>query len=329
MKKKVSEDKLSDIYEVNGEENESGEKKIVQEEISEEVDDNELFSTENPNNYYTKSHLIGSGAFGSVYIGKTKDNEKVAIKKSNAKKHSTIKKIYKREIQFLKECACPYIVRYVQSFLYKKSIWIIMEYIDGGTLKTFHKLELKSDSIAYILKCILEGLTIIHQNNIIHRDIKDDNILIGLNGDIKIGDFGLSVRSTAPRSNKSISGTRRWIAPEVYKKQGYGKKIDIWSLGCLSLVLSTRKLPYSSFTSLKAIYYTSHYGIMNELDLKQKSSFKKFLQKCFQSDPDKRPTAQELLNSKFIVENSKDFDQKTIIELLKYSLVLRAESLQV
>jgi tRNA A-37 threonylcarbamoyl transferase component Bud32 len=256
---------------------------------------NQLFVKANPKDFYTISYKIGMGSFAKVYIGKplskTEKSKRVAIKvmhietpTSETKENETDKEKEKRknkekdarkdrrlkqvniysvanEIRLLNSCQHKNIVKHIMSFVWKEQIWTVMEYCDGGTLKDLLRVTLDENHIAYVLRELLEALKYLHERNRIHRDLKSDNILLNVNGDVKLADLGLSTEvGDESAMETSIAGSRYWLAPEMIRGEGYNVKADIWSLGCVALEMAEGKPPYYQYHPLKAIFYTATRG---------------------------------------------------------------------
>jgi p21-activated kinase 2 len=135
---------------------------------------------------------------------------------------------------------------------------MFVEFMNGGALTDFiyHFMKkIPEEVIAYILKRILIGLNALHTKRQLHRDLKSDNILLSLDGEIKIADFGFAIQLTKERLNrKSVVGTPAWMAPELIKKEDYDEKVDIWSLGMVAIELCDGEPPYLRMPHLKAMH---------------------------------------------------------------------------
>ncbi|NXE70897.1 PAK3 kinase, partial [Calcarius ornatus] len=134
------------------------------------------------------------------------------------------------------------------SYLLGEELWLVMEYMDGGTLSdVITKTYLSEVEMAAISRECLRGLDFLHSNHVIHRDVKSDNILLRTDGSVKLGqsDFGLSTQLTPEKNRKSvIAGTIWWMAPEMVKDQPYGPKVDIWSFGIVGIEMVDQEPPY-------------------------------------------------------------------------------------
>lgn len=190
---------------------------------------------ENPNNinkthnatqqirrlYNVKDHLLGSGAFGKVYLAESKIDSatKFAVKVIPMKQLSgTLKEMMHDELKILYKLDHPFICQYIESFEDEKYIYIVMEYCPGKVLMS--RLEEQGtfteyDAAKAIYK-IMEGLNHIHNVSVVHRDLKPENIIIDDNGDPKIIDFGLSKdTNNGVKQLKSIVGSKLYMAPEI------------------------------------------------------------------------------------------------------------------
>ncbi|NWI84975.1 PAK1 kinase, partial [Pitta sordida] len=123
------------------------------------------------------------------------------------------------------------------SYLLREELWLVMEYVDGGSLyDVINVILLSEEQIATVSRECLQGLHFLHSNRIIHRDIKSDNILLRTDGSVKLADFGFATQLPNLRTQRqSVVGTEWWMAPEVLQRKPYGPKVDIWSLGIVEL----------------------------------------------------------------------------------------------
>lgn len=207
---------------------------------------NEL-SGEAPLIPWRKGDLIGEGTFAKVYQCLSLTDGKLLAVKCIQIDPDSAEKVH-REVSTLRDLTHPNIVRYVQTEVAEDCIYIMMEYISGGSLRTLvtQYAGLNESLIRYYAIQILDGLAYLHANNIVHRDLKGANILLTPDGVIKLTDFGSAARlSQSAAICLSIKGSPYWMAPEVVHAEGHSIKADIWSFGCVLLEMKTAKPPWS------------------------------------------------------------------------------------
>eukprot|EP00123_Amoebidium_parasiticum_P015701 comp23106_c0_seq1/m.37174 comp23106_c0_seq1/g.37174 ORF comp23106_c0_seq1/g.37174 comp23106_c0_seq1/m.37174 type:complete len:568 (-) comp23106_c0_seq1:711-2414(-) len=272
-----------------------------------------------PETYYTKMDRIGKGSFGEVYKGiRKEDGAKVAIKIIDLEEAEDEIDDIQQEIKVLQECFSEYIVRYFGSFVKGHQLWIIMEYLGGGSALDLIKPGVMDETqIAVILRETLMGLEYLHTHNKIHRDIKAANILLGENGSVKLADFGVSGKITDTMSKRNtFVGTPYWMAPEVIRQSGYSYPADIWSLGIMAMELAEGAPPRSTVHPIKVLFQIPK-DPPPELDESKRTyskTFKEFIQLCLRKTPEERLPARELLKHKFIKGAKKN---TILIELIE------------
>ncbi|NXT66678.1 PAK3 kinase, partial [Chaetops frenatus] len=131
------------------------------------------------------------------------------------------------------------------SYLVDEEFWLVMEYMDGGTLSdVISKTYLYEEEMASISRECLQGLDFLHSNHVIHRDVKSCNILLRTDGCVKLGQYILDQLTPEQNQRSSVTGTSWWMAPEVVTGQPYGPKVDIWSFGIVGMEMVEREVPY-------------------------------------------------------------------------------------
>ncbi|RYR37422.1 hypothetical protein Ahy_A09g042311 isoform A [Arachis hypogaea] len=271
---------------------------------------------------WRKGELIGSGAFGRVYMGMNLDSgELIAVKQvliapgcaSKKNTHANNIRELEEEVKLLKNLKHPNIVRYLGTAREEDSLNILLEFVPGGSISSLLGKfgSFPEPVIKMYTKQLLLGLEYLHDNGIIHRDIKGANILVDNKGCIKLADFGASkkvVELATINGTKSIKGTPHWMSPEVILQTGHTISTDIWSVACTVIEMATGKPPWSQQypQEASALYYIgttkSHPPIPEYLSAEAQD----FLLKCFHKEPDLRPSASDLLLHPFISCNYRE-----------------------
>ncbi|KAL8414781.1 hypothetical protein RB594_005838 [Gaeumannomyces avenae] len=271
---------------------------------------------------WMKGALIGQGSFGSVYLAlHAITGELLAVKQveapspgansqNDARKKSMIEAL-KREISLLRDLRHPNIVQYLGCGSSAESLNIFLEYVPGGSVQTMLNSygALPEPLVRSFVRQILNGLSYLHNRDIIHRDIKGANILVDNKGFIKISDFGISKKVEATnvlngannaKHRPSLQGSVFWMAPEVVKQTSYTRKADIWSLGCLVVEMMTGNHPFPDCTQLQAIFKIGGGKTTPTVPDDASTEAKDFLAQTFEMDHNKRPNADELILSPFL-----------------------------
>lgn len=248
----------------------------------------------------------GQGASGSVYLAQQlSNNQKVAIKQMDLNVQPR-KELIINEILVMKDSQHKNIVNFLDSYLRSDNdLWVIMEYMEGGSLTEIienNENKLSELQISVICRETLLGLQHLHKKHIIHRDIKSDNVLLDSKGNVKITDFGFCAKLTDQRNKRAtMVGTPYWMAPEVVKQKEYDEKVDVWSLGIMTIEMIEGEPPYLNEEQLKALYLIATNGTpkLKHPELLS-TSIKKFLSICLCVDVRYRATTDELVNHSFV-----------------------------
>lgn len=269
-----------------------------------------LFGSGDPKARIANIKKIGEGSSGTVFSGEDKKTKKeVAIKiipyKTNTPLNVSGPAIssIQNEIYMMKTTKHRNVVEYIDCYLVEDQLWVIMEYLQGGSLTELISIcQMTEPQIAAVCKEVLLALSFVHSLHRIHRDIKSDNILLSTNGEVKLADFGYCAQLTEQTSKRnSVVGTPYWMAPELIRGMDYGTGVDIWSLGILAIEMAELQPPYLELPPLRALFLIATQGTptLKNPDL-WSDNFKNFLASALDVDVNKRASADELLKHDFI-----------------------------
>lgn len=282
---------------------------------------------ENPTQRFKNLLKIGEGGCGSVYYAETvKESRRVAIKVISRSANADMKAV-ENEIALMSLCCeHPNVVDYLETYLTSSEMWVVMEYCPGGSLTQMLMFnELKESQIAYICEMSLKALAFLHNDHRIHRDIKSDNFLLGMDGQVKLADFGFAAQLTSEANNrKSVVGTPYWMAPEIVRGNDYGVAVDIWSLGIMAIEMADGEPPLIDEPPLRALLLIV---TKDPPTVKDPSAWSKdfidFVDLCLQADSSKRGTAEQLLKHPFLKKACKKEGLVPAVEETKRQLLKR------
>lgn len=281
------------------------------------------FREDDPLKLFTRMERIGEGSCGSVYRAIDGNGRFVALKNVKPENERDWK-LYKFEVQVMQDrYNCDVLVQCYDAFRCKDELWIVMEYVSAGTLadllcgrrkqevggsnsrgRASAKLAEPMDegTIAYICREVLRGLDSLHSVRRVHRDIKGDNVLLDMDGSVKVADFGFCAelcRGSGKRN--TVVGTPYWMAPEVIRGSHYDCKVDIWSTGVVAFECAEGGPPHIEASPLRAMFLIATQGVPSLSDCGRWSDeLQDFIRRCCAVKAANRPTAREALAHAFI-----------------------------
>ncbi|CAF1068990.1 unnamed protein product [Adineta steineri] len=255
---------------------------------------------------YNKQKVIGSGAFGQAWLVQSKsDSKKYVMKEIKiAKMGKKERDDSRKEVKVLSEMKHPYIVSYIESFEDPTSLFIVMDFCDGGDLHSRILQQrgalFKEDQILDWFVQITLALKHVHDRKVLHRDIKSQNIFLTSDGLAKLGDFGISkVLNTTCELARTQIGTPYYLSPEICQQRPYNNKSDVWSLGCVLYEVTTLKHAFDA-NNMNGLIMRIVRGSFNPIPATFSTDLRGIITLMLKREPRERPSVNTILKKPFI-----------------------------
>ncbi|KAL0923486.1 hypothetical protein M5K25_007545 [Dendrobium thyrsiflorum] len=241
-----------------------------------------------------------SGSFGDLYRG-TYCSQDVAIKVFKSEHVSVdMPRDFAQEVHIMRKVRHKNVVQFIGACTKPPRLFIVTEFMPGGSVYDYlHKQKgvFRFSSLLRVAIDVSNGMNYLHQNNIIHRDLKTANLLMDENEVVKVADFGVARFKTQSGNMTAETGTYRWMAPEVIEHRPYDHKADVYSFGIMMWELLTGKLPYELLSPLQAAVGVLRAGLRPIIPKNTNPELAALLEKCWQKDPALRPDFSEILDT--------------------------------
>ncbi|XP_054824278.1 serine/threonine-protein kinase STY17-like isoform X2 [Prosopis cineraria] len=241
---------------------------------------------------------VGSGSFGDLYRGNYCSQD-VAIKVLKTDKINTeMLREFAQEVYIMRKIRHKNVVQFIGACTQPPNLCIVTEFMSRGSVYDFlHKQRgvFKLPSLLKVAIDVSKGMNYLHQNNIIHRDLKTANLLMDENEVVKVADFGVARVQTQSGVMTAETGTYRWMAPEVIEHKPYDQKADVFSFGIALWELLTGELPYAYLSPLQAAVGVVQKGLRPSIPKNAHPRLSELLRRCWQQDPIERPNFSEIL----------------------------------
>merc|ERR1719265_1089141 len=202
--------------------------------------------------FYDIGHKIGSGGFSTVRIATSKtDKKECAVKIIQKKALGSDLELVGKEIDIMRRIDHPHVIKLFDIFETSSHIYMVLELVTGGELfdRIVERGFFSEQDARAVIRCMLSAVDYLHKENIVHRDLKPENLLCTSREsdvDVKLADFGLSTVFDAQTILSTTCGTPGYVAPEVLMQRGYGKEVDLWSIGVIAYILFCGFPPFYS-----------------------------------------------------------------------------------
>lgn len=269
-----------------------------------------LSSALSPSSFVVED-IVGRGACSVVQRARhSQTKELVALKVFHSIRNNASKaEMLGKEMQVLCSLNCNSLVKLVGGFFAEDSVTMVLEYMDQGSLEDLLRpfasrgRGFDQDLVASIAYQMLNGIAFLHNENILHRDVKPANVLVNSNGYVKLTDFGIATKTQKDQLNQTVVGTTRYLSPERLGANPYGAKSDVWSLGLVLIECASGINPFEGITSIVELWMTIKETPVEDLIPKEiTGSLRQLLVLCLKKRPEARPPARALLSSPLFKE---------------------------
>ncbi|XP_034897845.1 serine/threonine-protein kinase STY46 isoform X1 [Populus alba] len=248
--------------------------------------------------YLKFENQVASGSYGDLYKG-TYCSQEVAIKILKPERvNSDLQKEFAQEVYIMRKVRHKNVVQFIGACTKPPSLCIVTEFMYGGSVYDYlhkHRGVFKLPNLLKVAIDVSKGMDYLHQNNIIHRDLKAANLLMDENEVVKVADFGVARVKAQTGIMTAETGTYRWMAPEVIEHKPYDHKADVFSFGIVLWELLTGKIPYEYLTPLQAAVGVVQKGLRPTIPKNTQPKLAELLEKCWQQDPALRPDFSEII----------------------------------
>ncbi|CAL4058984.1 unnamed protein product [Meganyctiphanes norvegica] len=280
---------------------------------------------ENPVDYWlTLSELGDEGEFGKIYKAQHKEGGHFATLKQIEVESEEDLQTFMVEVDILTELKHENILGLLEAYHYDDKLWMYLDYCSGGPIDTIMsqmKQPLNELQIADVCKCLCHALAYIHENKVIHRDLKAGNVYLTMEGGIKLAGFEVSAKNKNTHDKRgTFIGTPYWLAPEVIlcesiNEAQYDYKADIWSLGITLIEFAEMKPPNHKVSPIRVLLEIQKSEPPRlKFPSQYSEGFNDFISKCLVKDPELRPCTADLLLHPFLSQN---ISEKPIQHLLR------------
>ncbi|CAN1122242.1 Serine/threonine-protein kinase STY17 [Linum perenne] len=242
---------------------------------------------------------VASGAYGDLYKG-TYCSQEVAVKVLKPERVSAeMLREFSQEVYIMRKVRHKNVVQFIGACTQPPNLCIVTEFMARGSIYDFlHKQDgvFKLPSLIRVAIDVSKGMNYLHQNSIIHRDLKTANLLMDENEVVKVADFGVARVQTQSGVMTAETGTYRWMAPEVIEHKPYDHKADVFSFAIVMWELLTGELPYSYLTPLQAAVGVVQKGLRPTIPKETQPKLAELLDRCWRQDPAERPDFCEIID---------------------------------